>query len=245
LKSHSEHSKEDLKVFIEYKKPKIIKKEIVKAKMEKIGPKFKKDAAKIIKALEDADPKLVKKELKKNGQFKLEIDKTYILLKEDLEFEEVEETIKGERIFPHVIEPSFGIDRIIYSLLLHSYKKEDERSYFDFPADIAPIEVVVLPLINKEELVQLALKIKEDLRNNGILAEFDTSGTIGRRYARMDEIGVPFAITIDHQSLEDKKATIRNRNDTKQVRIPIKELKTILEDLLKRRKNFQDLLEKP
>ncbi|MBC7101114.1 glycine--tRNA ligase [Methanothermobacter tenebrarum] len=241
LKSHSEHSKEDLKVFIEYEKPKIIKKETIQAKMDKIGPKFKKDAAKIIKALEGLDPKIVKKELKENGQFKLELDKTYTLIEEDLEFKEVEKTIKGERIFPHVIEPSFGIDRIIYSLLLHSYKKEEGRTYFNFPVDIAPVEVAVLPLINKEKLVQLALNIKEDLRNNGFIAEFDASGTIGRRYARIDEIGVPFAVTVDHQSLKDHNVTLRDRNTTKQVRIPIKELTKILEDLLKRRKKFQDL----
>jgi glycyl-tRNA synthetase (EC 6.1.1.14) len=140
-----------------------------------------------------------------------------------------------------VIEPSFGIDRIIYSLLLHSYKKEDDRTYFNFPADIAPVEVAVLPLVNKEKLVQLALKIKEDLRNNGFIAEFDTSGTIGRRYARIDEIGVPFAVTVDHQSLKDHKVTLRNRNDTKQIRISIKDLTRALEDLLKRRMKFQDL----
>ena len=139
-----------------------------------------------------------------------------------MNFEEVDEVIRGEKIFPHVIEPSFGIDRIVYSLLLHSFQEEEDRSYFKLAKDIAPVEVSVFPLLNKEGMAEMALEIKDTLRYNGFIAEYDSSGTIGRRYARSDEIGVPFAITVDHESLEDKTVTIRNRDDSKQFRIPLK-----------------------
>ena len=129
---------------------------------------------------------------------------TYQITPDLLSFEEVEETVRGERIYPHVIEPSYGIDRITYSVLLHSSPRKMIRNIFRFPPDLAPVGVNVFPLVNKDELVLASEHIRDDLRLEGIISEVDTSGTIGRRYARSDEIGTPFAITVDHQTLEDK-----------------------------------------
>ena len=118
-------------------------------------------------------------------------------------------------------------------MLLHTFTedKENKREYFKLPADIAPVDVSVFPLVNKDGLREIAVKIRDDLRKKGFIAEFDASGTIGRRYARADEIGVPFALTVDHDSLEDNKVTIRNRDNLEQKRIPISSIGEILEDL--------------
>jgi glycyl-tRNA synthetase len=240
LKSHAEHSSEDLRVFIEYDTPKQIKKIAVKPNIEQIGPSFKADAPKILKKLKSIDGRDVKKAIENKGAFKIQIeDKTFNLTPEHVNFEEIEETVRGKKIFPHVIEPSYGIDRIVYSVLLHTF--DAEREYFKFPLDIVPVEVSVFPLINKDGLSEIALKIRDDLRNNGFIAEFDASGTIGRRYARADEIGVPFALTVDHDSLEDNKVTIRNRDTLKQKRIPISNISAIIEDLIKFRVKFEDI----
>ncbi|MGB9938007.1 MAG: glycine--tRNA ligase [Methanobacterium sp.] len=244
LKSHTKHSNEELTVFIEYDEPKTVKKLAVKPNMGKFGPSFKGDAPKILKAIEDIETLNIKNSIENEGIFKLEIeDKIFELLPEHINFEEVEETVRGEKIFPHVIEPSYGIDRIVFSVLLHTFTedKENEREYFKLPADIAPVEVGVYPLVNKDRLPEIGIKIRDELREKGFIAEYDASGTIGRRYARSDEIGVPFAITVDHDTLEDDTVTIRNRDDTKQKRIPIKDINTILDALMKHKIKFDDI----
>ncbi len=244
LKSHTEHSNEDLRVFIEYDEPKQIKKLAIKPNMSKFGPSFKGDAPKILKVLENIDAKGVKKSIENDKMFNLQIeDNTFELLPEHVNFVEIEEVVRGEKIFPHVIEPSYGLDRIVFSVLLHTFTEdeENEREYFKLPKDIAPVEVSVFPLLNKEQLREEALKIKNDLREKGFIAEFDASGTIGRRYARSDEIGVPYAITVDHDSIDDNKVTIRNRDNLKQKRILISDIAGILDSLLKSRLEFDDI----
>jgi glycyl-tRNA synthetase len=242
LKSHSDYSKEDLRVFLEYLEPQIVKKIRVKANMGKFGPLFKGDAPKILKALEEIDAEDIKQSLDTDGVFQLELEgKIHHLTSDLVDFQMVEETVRGEKIYPHVIEPSYGIDRIVYSVLLHSYTSEEDRTYFKLPADVAPVEVNIFPLVNQEELVRVTTQITNDLRKNGIIAEKDTSGTIGRRYARSDEIGVPFAITVDHQSLEDNTVTIRERDSQKQVRSSIKTLPKTIYLLLSGKKEFKGL----
>lgn len=242
LKSHSKYSKEDLRVFIEYPEPKIINNLAAKPQMSKFGPIFKADAPKILNALQEVDASQIKESFQKEGNYTLTVEgKKHELTPDLIDFQEVEETVRGDKIFPHVIEPSYGIDRIIYSVLLHCYHEEGNRTLLKLPADIAPIEVNIFPLVNKEELANVALQIKEKLRKDGFIAEYDASGTIGRRYARSDEIGIPFAVTVDHDTLIDDTVTIRNRDDSKQVRIPLKDVYQILNDLIKLNIEFEDL----
>jgi glycyl-tRNA synthetase len=242
LKSHSIHSKEDLSVFIEYNEPKTITKLSVKPDMKKFGPLFKGNAPKILDSLKNLDASNIKKAFEADGKFKLELEGNLHEITPDIiSFEEREEIIHGEKVLPHVIEPSYGIDRIIYSVLLHSYKENEDRTYLKLEKQIAPIGVSVFPLVNKDELVETAHKLKDEFRNQGIIAEYDGSGTIGRRYARADEIGVPFAITVDHESLETNTVTIRNRDDLKQIRKPIKDIYNILISLLEGRIEFEDI----
>ena len=242
LKSHSDYSKEDLRVFLEYPEPQIVKKLTVKANMGKFGPLFKGDAPMILKALEEIDSEAIKKALEEEGVFQLELQGNKYQITSDLiGFQMVEETVRGEKIYPHVIEPSYGIDRIVYSVLLHSYVQEEDRTYFKLPADVAPVEVNIFPLVNRDELVAVTLQILGDLRKEGIICEKDTSGTIGRRYARSDEIGVPFAVTVDHQSLEDDTVTIRERDSQKQVRASIQDLPQTLKLLISGKKELREL----
>lgn len=247
LKSHMEKSKEDLRVFLEYSEPRTITKIKAKPNMGRFGPIFKSDAPKIITYINNADLTELKNSLEADGEFVFELDgKEFALTPELLSFEEVEETVHGEKIVPHVIEPSFGIDRIFYSLLLHSFtegvKNDGEtKDYFKLVPSMAPIQVAVFPLVNKKEQNNIAEDITEELRSIGILTETNSSSTIGKRYAQYDEIGVPLAVTVDYDTLEDKTVTLRDRDSEKQIRIPITDLKELIPKLLNGTVSFNEL----
>lgn len=236
LSSHSKYSNDELNVFIEYDEPKKVKKTVVKPNLSKFGPVFKGDSPKIKQAIEEADPAEVMKAIEEEGKFVVELDKTYEVPEELLIFEDVEEEINGEKIIPHVIEPSFGIDRIVYSVLLHSFhtaENEDDKDYFKFAKSIAPVQLGIFPLVNKEGPREIAIDLTEKLRSHGFTVEYDASGTIGKRYARADEIGIPLAITVDFESLEDNQVTVRDRDTEQQERIAIDSLEDYLKNYYK------------
>ncbi len=129
----------------------------------------------------------------------------------------------GKKVLPHIFELSMGVDRSIYTLLEKAYRKEAERTYLAVKPFIAPIQVSVFPLVSKDRLPEEATRIYEALRSS-FDASYDESGSIGRRYARSDEAGVPFCITVDHQTLTDGTVTIRQRDTKSQERILVAEL---------------------
>ncbi|MEK7547151.1 MAG: glycine--tRNA ligase [Patescibacteria group bacterium] len=130
----------------------------------------------------------------------------------------------GEEFYPHVIEPTFGLDRSVLATLLDAYTDDDERVILKLPPKLAPYKAAVFPLLaNKPELVKLAKKIHDDLRKHFNVA-WDDRGNIGKRYYSQDEIGTPFCVTVDFDSLEKNDATIRDRDTAKQERVKIKEL---------------------
>lgn len=138
-----------------------------------------------------------------------------------------------KRFIPHVLELSFGIDRNIWMILDAFYKCEkvrgEIREIFQFPPKIAPIDVAIFPLVNKDNLPKIAKRVFEKLKNESNLQIFyDDSGSIGRRYRRQDEIGTPFCITIDYQSKKDNTVTIRDRDSMKQKRVKISNLSKAL-----------------
>jgi glycyl-tRNA synthetase len=242
LKSHSSHSKEDLSVFIEYDEPKTVTKLAIKPDMKRFGPLFKGDAPKILEAIKELEASDIQKAFDEEGIFKIVVEgNSHELSPDIISFKEQEETIRGEKVIPHVIEPSYGIDRIMYSVLLHSYAEDGDRSYLKLEKQIAPVGVSVFPLVNQDDLVKTAHKIRNELRNHDIIAEYDGSGTIGRRYARSDEIGVPFAVTVDHETIENQTVTIRNRDDLKQTRVHINDIYKVLIDLLEGRLEFKNI----
>ncbi len=129
----------------------------------------------------------------------------------------------GKKFVPHVLELSFGVDRNILALLDFAYD-EDNRKLFRFPRNLAPYDAAVFPLVNKDKLPELAKETKQMLQSLGFTVFYDDSGSIGRRYRRMDEIGVPASVTIDNQTTEDNTVTLRDRDSMKQVRIKKDEL---------------------
>jgi glycyl-tRNA synthetase len=143
-------------------------------------------------------------------------------------------TDDGRKIIPHVVEPSFGIERTIAGILLHCFVEDKERGWdwFKFPAVIAPYTASVFPLVRKDGLPEKAKEVYNDL-NECFDVFYDEKGSIGKRYARSDEIGTPFAITIDYQTLEDNTVTVRNRDSTKQIRVDIDHLEIFLKRTLK------------
>jgi len=142
-------------------------------------------------------------------------------------------TDDGKKVLPYVIEPSFGLERTVAGILLYNFKGDKERgwAWFKFPAKIAPYISSVFPLVGKDGLPEKAKEIYNSLKKDFDIF-YDESGSIGRRYARGDEIGIPFAITIDYQTLEDDTCTIRNRDSKKQIRINIDDLKDFFDKIL-------------
>jgi glycyl-tRNA synthetase len=130
----------------------------------------------------------------------------------------------NEEYWPHVIEPSLGVDRTVLAVLCSAYTEEDDRVVLKLKPEIAPYKVAVFPLMrNKPELVKLAREIYDNLRKNFMVA-WDDRGNVGKRYYSQDQIGTPSCITVDFDSLDDKAVTIRDRDTMKQERIKIEEL---------------------
>ncbi|ADQ04746.1 glycyl-tRNA synthetase [Caldicellulosiruptor owensensis OL] len=139
-----------------------------------------------------------------------------------------------QRYIPYVIEPSAGVDRSLLAFLIDAYEyqqidKDDFRVVLHLHPAIAPIKAAVFPLLKKEELVKKAKEIYNELKYKWIV-QYDESGSIGKRYRRQDEIGTPFGITVDYQTLEDETVTIRDRDTMEQVRVHIKEIISYLEE---------------
>ena len=129
-----------------------------------------------------------------------------------------------ERYTPHVIEPAAGADRATLAFLVDAYDEDDlggeQRTVLKLHPRIAPVKVAVLPLVRKDGQPELAREILASLRGVG-QAEYDEGGSIGKRYRRQDEIGTPYCVTVDHQSLEDRTVTVRDRDTLAQERIAV------------------------
>lgn len=232
LSRHMRESGADLTVLIHYDEPKIVKKLEVSLNMKRVGPKLKKDAKRINELIKDWSEEK-KRELvellEKEGKVTIE---GYELEKDDFIIKEVEEKITGEKIVPHVLEPSFGIDRPFYLLLENSLVIEEDRTYLRIKKDMAPIEVAVLPLVAKEPLKSIAYDIFRTLQKEGFIVVYDEKDTVGRRYMRYDEIGTPYCVTVDNQTPEDGTVTIRDRDTREQIRVKIEELPGKLKELV-------------
>ena len=143
---------------------------------------------------------------------------------------EVLDDATGRKFMPHVIEPSIGLDRLFWCSLEHAYVEDKKRGWdwLDLPPIIAPYDVYVLPLMKRDNLPEKAKEICELLRELDVY--YDQSGTVGKRYAKADEIGVPYCVTIDYETFDDESVTVRFRNDGQQMRVKISELKGKIEE---------------
>ncbi len=245
LKKHQEHSGEDFTIFKEYDEPRTEKKAVVDPDMGWLGPKYGDHASEIVEELErmaSNQPEVFneKADLRiKIGdkKFTVPVDKT------GFEIKEVEKN--GKRILPEIVEPSFGVDRIFYTVLAHSYDEDEidgeERTVMRLEPDVAPVEVAVFPLMDKDGLGERAEEIHKNLREAGFSTTYDNSGAIGRRYRRQDEVGTPYCVTVDHQTLEDGTLTVRDRDSTEQKRINQDRVDKVIAQLVTGERGFEDL----
>ena len=188
------------------------------------------------------------KDYEQNEKVKIDIDGENIVLdKSEIKMERFEQNIHEEKYYPNVIEPSFGIGRIVYCVMEHCFKvreKDSRRTYFDFPPLIAPYKASILPLLENEKFFEYIEPIRKVLVQNGISYRIDGIDSIGRRYARTDEIGIPFGITIDDITLKDKTVTLREIDTMKQVRVPIDEVGIIIKNCCNRIEKWEDIIKK-
>uniref|UniRef100_A0A8D2N847 Glycine--tRNA ligase n=1 Tax=Zonotrichia albicollis TaxID=44394 RepID=A0A8D2N847_ZONAL len=206
-----------------------------------IGKAYKKDAKVVMEYLSMCDECYINEMeqlLNEKGEFTVETEgKTFLLTKDMVTVKRFQKTLHVEEIIPNVIEPSFGIGRIMYTVFEHTFRireGDEQRTYFSFPAVVAPFKCSVLPLSQNQEFMPFVKELSEALTRTGISHKVDdAAGSIGRRYARTDEIGVAFGITIDFDTVNrtPHTATLRDRDSMRQIRAEISELPGIIRDL--------------
>jgi len=231
LSKHKKYSGEgnDFQIFKEYDEPKITEETSLNPDMGYFGPEFGDQAQEVVDELRD----LVEEEPEafEADKVMIELDGENFMIpseKAGLKTEEVKKS--GEHIIPHVVEPSFGIDRTIYTLLVHAYSEDEvdgeERNLMELSPEVAPTQVAVFPLMDKEGLGEKARETASRLREGGFSVKYDDTGNIGKRYRRQDEVGTPICVTIDYETLEEEPETVtlRDRDSTIQERVKISEL---------------------
>ncbi|NHN46154.1 glycine--tRNA ligase [Halostella sp. JP-L12] len=245
LSKHGEHSDEEFTLFKQYDEPKRVERATVDPDMSYLGPEFGGDAGDVADALErtaerdraafDADEVTVEVD---GEEYTVPVEKTGFAV------EEVTES--GEHITPHVVEPSFGVGRVVYTVVAHAYREDEvdgeERTYLDLDPEVAPTVVGVFPLMDKDGMAEKAREIAAELREAGLEVTYDDSGAIGRRYRRQDEVGTPFCVTVDYETLEEGTVTVRERDTTEQSRLPVEDLAETLTALRDGERTFDELL---
>ena len=226
LESHEAHSNtKSLRAWRQFDQPRSQTLDRLVPNGAVIGPTFRGDAGAVVAALESLTelPDSLPFELTLANGNSVSIDENMVERRIDTV------NVSGEWFTPHVIEPAFGIDRIIWHVLDHAYEEAEKEgeayTFLRLSEGISNVDCVVLPLFDKDGMPELAREITSAI--NALphsRAEMDSSKSIGRRYARADEIGVPWALTVDHTSLEDGSVTIRRRDDQLQVRAFVDEI---------------------
>lgn len=160
--------------------------------------------------------------------------------KESKEKMEIFDDKTGKKVIPRVIEPTFGVERIFLAALSSGYHFDSVRGnvVLKLHPKFSPVKAAVFPIVKNSEFEKISEEIVSDLKKEWNVL-YDKSGSIGRRYARNDEIGTPFCITVDGDSIKDNSVTVRDRDTTKQIRVKISELKVILKKLIDREINFE------
>ena len=220
LESHETFTGQRLRGWRTFDEPRQVSGTRVTANGAVTGPHFRGQAGAVKAALEllEAPPAAYPCPLELADGTTVEVSEAMVKL------EHVDRIETGEWYLPHVIEPAFGFDRILWHLIDHAYTETEKEGVayvrMALGEAVAPLDVVVLPLFEKGGMGELAQEVHAMLNATpGIMAQYDAAKSIGRRYARADEVGVPWAITVDHQSLEDGTVTVRRRDDQQQARV--------------------------
>ena len=250
LRAHSDKSGVPLVAQEKFSEPKEVEKLVITPVKKELGLAFKGSQKNVVEALEAMKEKEaldMKAALESKGEVEFEVctlGKTVTITNKMVTIQK-EKKKEHQRVFtPSVIEPSFGIGRIIYCLFEHSFymrpsKAGDEQlNVFRFPAVVAPIKCTVFPLVQNKQYEDVAKYISKSLTVAGISNKIDITGTsIGKRYARTDELGVPFAITVDSTS----SVTIRERDSKDQVRVDAEKAASVVREVTEGHKTWQDV----
>lgn len=234
LSRHAGFSGADLTHFRRFDEPREVEVERIRARHKALGPEFKGRAKDISAAMEAMSPADIV-----DGRLTVTVDGEDVVLDgRFFEVAKVREKVAGERVVPHVIEPSHGLDRIFYTVLEHAYSRDEADDYtvLRLRPEVAPIKVGVFPLMEKDGLDAMARRIYEQVHSHRMEAYYDGSGTIGKRYARMDEAGTPWCVTVDYDALpggaNEGMVTIRDRDTREQRLIPADRVGEIVGRLL-------------
>ncbi|KAK3302457.1 uncharacterized protein B0T15DRAFT_306110 [Chaetomium strumarium] len=235
--------------------PKVIEEWEIELERKKFGPFFKKDGraveAAVMATTQEERGKLAK-ELEETGKVvinvpgvadgKVEINKDLLAIKWQKRVENIREYT------PNVIEPSFGIGRILYSLIEHNYWTraseggDEARGVLSFPPAVAPTKVLIVPLSSNKDFTPTVRKLSQKLRSAGISSRVDdSSASIGKRYSRNDELGTPFGVTVDFQTIKDGTVTLRERDSTRQVRAEEDKIIEAIRALVEGTKAWKDI----
>lgn len=243
LTMHTSWTKEKLVVRERLPEPKTVNVRRLEVSKKEIGITFKKDAKAICDMLErltlcQAEELMAKAD--NEGNVSVSVDEVvtpFKLTPAMTKLVDSVETVHVNEYTPNVIEPSFGIGRIMYSLLEHAFwirDGDEQRCVLSLPAVVAPIKVQVAPLSNHDDFQPFCRELMVSLRRRDLTCQIDdSSATIGRRYARCDEIGVPFAVTVDFQTVKDRTVTLRERDSTLQVRLAMDEVSAVVDLMIR------------
>ncbi|MEZ3142995.1 glycine--tRNA ligase [Halobaculum sp. MBLA0143] len=239
LSKHADHSDDRYTVFREYDEPQTVERTTVDPDMSVLGPKFGADAGSVADALEtlaERDPDAFDAET-----VTVTVDGTaHTVDTETANFGTETVTESGEHVTPHVIEPSFGVDRTVLTLVDHAYREDvvdgETRTFLALDPAVAPTTAAVFPLVsNDDQLVEGSTALARRLRERGLAVTEDDSGSIGRRYRRQDEVGTPFCVTVDRDGIESDgpdTVTVRERDTAAQVRVPTTDVPDEIEALV-------------
>ncbi|KAJ1963565.1 Glycine--tRNA ligase 1, mitochondrial [Dipsacomyces acuminosporus] len=257
LTVHAKRTKEKLCVRENLPEPRVYDKFVCEPNKKVFGPKLKKAAKPVqdyLESLSDNELTSLNNTLATNGKSTITLtgttaDGDYEITADMVAIEKKTFTEHVREYTPNVIEPSFGIGRILYSLIEHSFNvraDDEQRAVLSFKPAVAPFKCLVLPLSNHPSFEKPLHDVARRLRTNGVPARIDdaASASIGRRYARNDELGTPFAITVDFQTADDSSVTLRERDTTKQIRGKVDEIVALVKDLVSGNTTWEDVLGK-
>ncbi len=229
---HIRFSNADLYAIRQLPSPRIERKKKVKIDKTLIIKIFGSKSGEVFRALYSLGEDRLAEIIEKTPGDRIILNYDIEIPKNVFKIEEVEEQIWTEKFIPHVAEPSFGAERLLYIALEYAYTEDEGRIILRFPKTIAPIKVAITPLVDKEPLTHIALNIYKMLKQHYYSIYID-GGSIGKKYAYADELGIPYVITVDYESIEKGDVTIRDRDTRKQIRVPINELSRVLDMALK------------
>ena len=238
LSAHIKYSGADLSIFKPYATPLEKTATVIVPAESVLGPILREKTRAVLDALKATRPEDVKKAFEKFGYCEIA---GFKILPSHIRFEERNVRETGRRIIPHVVEPSFGAERVTYSALEYAYHRVKDRVVLKLPLDLAPTQIMVLPLMPKDGLAEIALGIQTVLRSEGFETDYDEGGTIGRRYARADEVGVPISITVDYQTKQNNSVTLRDRDTWDQVRNEWRKVPELANEFFNGKLSFSEL----